>query len=461
MKAQEIALEKISNIIDCEYKTAPSDENGEYYLVGTSILRDGKINLEDANRVSYSTYREWTQRRVPQAGDIIISREAPVGEAGLIKEGCKVCLGQRTVLIQPKKKIVDNLYLLYFLISLYTKDQFSVLSTGSVVPRLNLKDLRSFRVAVPHLSEQEAIATYLDTKTAQIDRKIDLLTQKAQRYEELKRSLINETVTGKRRIDNGELIIDKKIDNRKLIIDNGEGEKNCQLSTVNYPLYKDSGIEWIGEIPQHWECSLIKRFLCALTDYTANGSFAVLAENVSYQESGYARLVRLTDLRQGFNNSGLFVSENAYNFLSKTKIRGGEILIANVGAYTGLVQLVPNIDFKATLGPNMFLAVFDNKLLHKFISYQLGSSSCFQQLRVQMTTTAQPKLNKDNFRSISIVIPPIDEQRKIVDYLDAKTSQIDQIIQTIKSSIEKQKELRKTLINDVVTGKIKVIDNGE
>lgn len=218
-----------------------------------------------------------------------------------------------------------------------------------------------------------------------------------------------------------------------------------------YDDYKDSGIEWLGDVPAHWNSELIKRSIRVLTDYTANGSFASLAENVTYQESGYARLVRLTDLRHDLKNDGLYVDKRAYEFLSKTKINGGELLIANVGAYTGLVKLVPQIDFKATLGPNMFLAIFNDKLLQRFINYQLSSICCFEQFRVQMTTTAQPKLNKDNFRSISIVIPPFFEQQSIADYLDTKTTQIDRKIDLLTQKATKYGKLKQSLINETVT----------
>ena len=83
-----------------------------------------------------------------------------------------------------------------------------------------------------------------------------------------------------------------------------------------YDSYKDSGIEWIGEIPEHWEVKSFRFCIDVLTDYTANGSFASLAENVTYFERGYSRLVRLTDLRVNLENEGLYVDEHAHNFLS-------------------------------------------------------------------------------------------------------------------------------------------------
>jgi type I restriction enzyme S subunit len=361
-------------------------------------------------------------------GDVIFAKITPCMENGncAIVTGLthNICFGSTEFMVFRVFQKLTEKFLHYFLHNeLFRRNAEPFMKGSAGQRRISSQYMATHYFALPPLPEQKAIADYLDTKTAQIDRKIDLLTQKATKYGKLKQSLINDTVTRG---------LDKTV------------------------AMKDSGVEWIGKVPENWNVELIKRSLKILTDFTANGSFASLAENVVYIDSGYARLIRLTDLRLDLKNDGLYVDKNAYKFLSKTKIRGGEILIANVGAYTGLVKLVPPINFKATLGPNMFLVVFKDKLLSGYIKYQLSSICCFEQFRAQMTTTAQPKLNKDNFRSISIVIPTIPEQRAITDYLDTKTIHIDRIIKIINTQISKLKELRKTLINDVVTGKIKV-----
>jgi len=125
-----------------------------------------------------------------------------------------------------------------------------------------------------------------------------------------------------------------------------------------YDKYKDSGIEWLGEIPEHWVISNCRYYLNILTDYTANGSFGDLAKNVNYSDYvGYSRVIRLTDLRENLNNSGIYVDEHAHTYLKKSQLVGGEILIANVGAYAGFAIKMPYIPYKATLGPNMFLTI--------------------------------------------------------------------------------------------------------
>jgi type I restriction enzyme S subunit len=164
-------LEEIADVIDCEHKTAPVVDQSEFYSVRTSNISNGKIDFDGSNRVSKETYFEWTKRGVPEEGDLILAREAPVGEVGIVKNGYKVCLGQRTVLIKVTSEKVDRHYLLYYLVNPETKYDLQVRSVGSVVSHLNMKDIRAFELSLPPLPEQKAIAAVLSS----LDDKIDLL----------------------------------------------------------------------------------------------------------------------------------------------------------------------------------------------------------------------------------------------------------------------------------------------
>lgn len=217
---------------------------------------------------------------------------------------------------------------------------------------------------------------------------------------------------------------------------------------------KDSGVEWIGEIPEEWSLMKWGKVIRILTDYTANGSFADLAKNVQYKdEVDFARLIRLTDLRKNLNNKGVYVSEHAYNFLSKSSLYGGELLIANVGAYAGYTCEMPQIEYKATLAPNMMLIKHDEDKCISHYMYLMSQSDMIQeQLKEKANRTcAQPKLNKDDVRSVICVIPSKEEQRKIASYLDKKCNKIDQTIEKEKQVIEKLKEYKQSVITEAVT----------
>ncbi|MEM1123077.1 MAG: restriction endonuclease subunit S, partial [Bacteroidota bacterium] len=218
-----------------------------------------------------------------------------------------------------------------------------------------------------------------------------------------------------------------------------------------YETYKDSGIEWIGEIPPEWQVLNFRYVISILTDYTANGSFATLAKNVNYLKKGYSRLIRLTDIRKELANDGIYVSEDAHNFLAKSELFGEEILLANVGAYSGYSFKLPKLKEPATLGPNMFLLKWEEKLDNDYSYYSLISYYLSSQLINKAVSSAQPKLNKDDVKSCSFILPPLQDQLKIVSYLDHQTTQIDQLITKKEKLVELLQEQRQAIIHEAVT----------
>ncbi|MFI3293796.1 MAG: restriction endonuclease subunit S [Rikenellaceae bacterium] len=218
-----------------------------------------------------------------------------------------------------------------------------------------------------------------------------------------------------------------------------------------YEKYKDSGVAWIGEIPEHWEAVNVKRTLNTLTDFTANGSFADLAKNVHYLECGYSRLVRLTDLRNSLNNNGIYVSRKSHEYLAKSVLYGGEILLANVGAYAGLACVMPRVKYPATLGPNMFLLKFKNNIDNLFAHYSFVSNYLSKQLINKSISSAQPKLNKDNVKECLFIQPSIIEQVRIVAYLDWKCGEVDKVVAVREEQIKLLGELRTSIISRAVT----------
>jgi type I restriction enzyme, S subunit len=184
----EYVLSEIAEVIDCEHKTAPQVDRSKYYSIRTTDIFNGKIKFESANRVSEETYVEWIKRATPEPEDIILAREAPVGEVGWIKDGYKVCLGQRTVLIKVTHNEVSKRFLLYYLVNPDTKYQLQVRSAGSVVEHLNMKDIRCFKLSLPPLPEQKVIASILSS----LDDKIDLLHRQNRTLEAIAETLFRQ-----------------------------------------------------------------------------------------------------------------------------------------------------------------------------------------------------------------------------------------------------------------------------
>ncbi|MDV7394182.1 restriction endonuclease subunit S, partial [Arthrospira platensis SPKY1] len=170
---------------------------------------------------------------------------------------------------------------------------------------------------------------------------------------------------------------------------------------------------------------------------------------------GYSRLVRLTDLREDLSNQGVYVDEAAHNYLSNSELFGGEVLLANVGAHAGYVCLMPEIEFKATLGPNMMLIRFHKDIIDVKFAYLAMSSEYLQsQLKLRSVSAAQPKLNKEDVRDCVILVPPLREQPVIAEHIKRRVERADDLMVKTERSIEILKERRSALITAAVTGQI-------
>ncbi len=148
-------------IIDCEHKTAPTQETG-YPSIRTPNIGRGRFILDGVNRVSEETYQLWTRRAVPRPGDLIMAREAPVGNVAIIPIGLKPCLGQRTLLIRPDRSKVDPLFLNYFLNGPVVQALIQSKTNGATVAHLNMKDVRTMAMPeLPLIPIQQRIADIL------------------------------------------------------------------------------------------------------------------------------------------------------------------------------------------------------------------------------------------------------------------------------------------------------------
>lgn len=155
--------------VDCHNKTAPTQLDG-IPLVRTTNIRNGKFRLHDLKFVSEETYQFWSRRCFPQPGDIIFTREAPMGEAAIIPEGMKVCLGQRTMLIRFLEEFVDRNFLLLTLIEPGLLSRISGNAVGMTVKHLRVEDVEQIVIAVPPLAEQKRIVKKVDELMALCDR---------------------------------------------------------------------------------------------------------------------------------------------------------------------------------------------------------------------------------------------------------------------------------------------------
>ena len=347
---------------------------------------------------------------VLRENDILVVRSgAYTADSAIVPKKYDGAIAGFDMVLRPCK--IHAKYLSYTLLSNYVlKDQLILSSFRAAQPHLNKEELGTALIVIPPLAEQKSIAHYLDTKTAQCDRKIDLLTQKATQYGKLKQSLINETVT---------CGLDKSVQ------------------------MKDSGIEWIGDVPEHWEVIRNKQIFQERSILSSTGKETLLT---------VSHITGVTPRSE--KNVNMFMAETMEGY----KIcHQGDLIINTMWAWMGALGTSKYFGI-CSPAYNVYMPVNNVPYDYRYFDYLYRTPNAI----VEMTrnskgiVSSRLRLYAKEFFQIETPLPPVSEQKAIADYLDTKTAQIDKIIQTINTQIEKLKELRKTLINDVVTGKIRV-----
>lgn len=390
--------QRVKDIFRLVTDKAPVDNDHELLSLYASIGVRPRKDLEARGNKASSTDGYWMVKK----GDIVVNKLlAWMGSVGL-SEYDGVTSPAYDVL-RKTSKLVDVRYFSYLFRTEIAKQIFKRNSRGIMDMRLRLyfDKLGAITIPVPPFSTQQAIATYIDTKTGQIDRQIDLLGQKAAQYGKLKKSLINETIT------------------RGL--------------NKSVPM-KDSGVEWVGEIPEHWPVMRLKD-VCSIQK---GDVFDFDTED----ESG-----KIPYFNGGMTPSG---------FSHFSNMPSGVIAVSEGGASSGYTQFM-NSPFWC--GAHCY-AIFSKTKCKKYLYYCIkGWEHVLSELK---TGSAMPNLKKSEISNFLVPITKNkEEQAAITAYLDEKTAQIDRIVTAINTQIDKLKGLRKALINDVVTGKIKVVSEGK
>lgn len=291
--------------------------------------------------------------------------------------------------------------------------------TGSTRDKLTQSDLSRILLLVPPIEEQTEIAKYLDHKTHLIDTLIEKKQKQIELLQEQRAAIINQAVT-------------KGLN------------PNVKM--------KDSGIEWLGEVPGHWDSKRLKHI--AKIRYG-------LGQPPKELDGGLP-LIRATNIKRGkiSENGMIYVDPRAVPYDRNPILKKDEIVVVRSGAYTADSAIIPENYDAAVVGYDMVVTV--EAALPKFVSYSLLSKYVLiNQLFLKRLRAAQPHLNVEELGEVFILLPSsLDEQKEILGYIESECELVDNLILKAKKVIELLKEYRTTLISEVVTGKIDVRDEG-
>lgn len=282
------------------------------------------------------------------------------------------------------------------------------LSMTAAQPGLAVSTLNIQFIPYPPRKERIRIANYLAEKCTEIDHQESLLTSKRDAYLRLKKSIINHAVT------------------RGL-------NPNVKM--------KDSGIEWIGEVPEHWEVKRLKN----VVECNAKS----LGENTP--KDSIIKYVEISDVDHvhGINNIQSLMFGEAPS-RARRITQKGDIIISTVRTYLKAIAKIEDDDIIVSTG---FAVLHPTKCNGEYLAYYILSESFINRVEMLSKGTSYPAINASDLVSINVLIPPLPEQHAIATYLGDKCAKIDTIVSNLDKQISRYADLKRSLIDEVITGK--------
>jgi type I restriction enzyme S subunit len=378
----------------------------------TDIKPDGSLRDDTFKSLPLALARPYLLKD----GDILFARSgATVGKAFIYKKDWgPACFAGYLIRFSADKNRAVPEYIYYFTQSKIYQDYINESSIQATIQNVSAEKYANLPVAIPSVNEQKSIVEYLDRQTAKLDqliekkkRLIDLLQEKIQ-------ALITQAVT--------------------------------QGLDPNVPM-KDSGIEWLGKVPAHWRIEKLK--------YHVYLNPETLSENTDpEQELLYIEIGNVSSYGE-ISDATYYLFKNAPS-RARRKVRSGDVIISTVRTYLKAITYIKDAPGNLVVSTGFAVLRAKDQLLNSFLGMYVRNEGFINEIVARSVGVSYPAINASELIELGVVIPPIEEQRAIVDWLNSRLSNVDKIITNIEKQINLIKEYRQALITAAVTGKINV-----
>lgn len=392
-------------------------DEGPYLITGINFV-NGMIDWNSCVRISNERWAEATQIQISD-GDLLITKDGTVGKIAFAADlQGRASLNSGVMVIRPITFQQSMRYLYWVLQSEVFWGWFSDINAGnSTIIHLYQRDFLNFAFFLPPMAEQTTIADYLDAKTSEIDALVADYEREIGLLREYRKAVISEAVT-------------KGLD-------------------PDAPM-KDSGIEWIGDIPEGW--------VCAKLGLISTSTLGRMLDSEKQSGDCLAPYLSNRDVQWFYvDDADLKEMDFPYALRESYEIRDGDMLVCEggeVGRSAVWHGPTPEFYFQKAVHRVRFDSRVVNSDFAAYQMFQKAQVSGFREVRKGESTIGH--LPGDQLRQLTFIIPPIEEQHTIVACLDAKTAEIDSLIDAKQEMVDKLREYRRSLISEVVTGKFKV-----
>lgn len=407
-------------ITDGPHTTPDLFDNGIPFISADAVS-DGFINFDNKRGfISKSFYEECCKKYIPQRDDIyMIKSGASTGQTAIVETDEIFTIWSPLAVFRANKNIMIPRFLLYILRSEGYQKQVENNWSYGTQQNIGMRTLEGLIVSYPNIDEQQKIANYLDKVCGEVDELVALQEKMIEELKAYKQSVITEAVT--------------------------------KGLNPDVPM-KDSGIDWIGEVPEHWK--VVK--LSLLTSKIGSGSTPTGGANV-YVSEGVKFLRSQNVYFEGLDLSDVaHITEKIDEEMKGTRVLPDDVLLNITGGSIGRCYYVDETLGKANV--NQHVSIIRPKDINtKYLKYSLQSSLGQQQVSLLQTGGNREGLSAAALSNFKILLPSKDEQQSIASYLDTKCAEIDALIAIKQAKIEELKEYKKSVIYEYVTGKKEVV----
>ena len=413
------ALKRYARITDGSHHS-PKIENEGFPFVSVTDVGINNINFVDAKKITKNDYLRLVKEGCkPAVNDVLLTKDGTIGRACIVTEDMPAFVILSSLgLITPNTKI-SSYFLYYYLVSGINVDQMNSVIHGSALKRMTINKINDLIFTFPDFYEQEKIANFLDYETAKIDSLISKQEKLIELLKEKRQAVISHAVT-----------------------------KGLNPDVA----MKDSGVEWLGEIPSHWGTVFLKMVI-DVRDGTHETPAYVEPTINSYP------LVTSKDVTGGWVDLSecKHISKSDYrSIIKRSNVAKGDILMPMIGTVGSPVIVKDELEI-AIKNLALFRTSDENlKIYNKFLYYFLNSEECNIQFILEGRGGVQNFVSLGTLRNLRLPYLSLNEQTEIADFLDHETTKIDHLINKVKQQIQLMQERRTALISAAVTGKIDV-----
>ena len=402
-------------------KTVHYIQEPEVRIIQLSNIGEDGWKDRNVKFTSYKHLEEVIPRCEVHPGDFVIAKMMPAGRTIEVPDlGTRITLGSDAMKFVPNK-VLDKQYLLWAMHSQAFLGQVYAEAHGITRVRTTLNGVKSYVLPIPPLEEQHRIVSRIEELLPYVDdyakayEKLESFNAKFP--EEMKKSILQYAIQGKlveQKPEEGtaEELCQQILKEKQNLISEGSIPKEKKLAEIS-----DEEKEF--ELPIGWKYVRVQDVATYITDYVANGSFATLKKHTnSYKTKNYALFVRTMDLTANFSGELSYIDKESYDFLEKSKLFGGELILPNIGGSIGKAFIMPDLGMPMSLAPNSIMLKFVDPILNKYFGYLIQSPYGSKLLLDTKGGTATPKFSKTELRNMVFMLPPLKEVYRIVDAIE-------------------------------------------